>query len=60
MLFKGPQARRYTLKAVHTQRGTHKSNPPPSRFADPVSVNQPETLAQISGYLIVVAKKTIC
>ena len=24
MLFKGPQARRYTQKAVHTQGGTHK------------------------------------
>ena len=24
MLLKGPQARRYTQKAVHTQGGTHK------------------------------------
>ena len=27
MLFKGPQARRYTQKAVHTQGGTHKRRP---------------------------------
>ena len=33
---------------------------PPPHFGDPVSPNQPETLAQISGFLIVVVKKTIC
>ena len=27
MLFKGPQARRCTQKAVHTQGGTHKRRP---------------------------------
>ena len=30
------------------------------RFGDPLSLNQPETLARISGFLIVVIKKTIC
>ena len=29
-------------------------------IGDPVSPNQPETLAQISGFLMVVVKKTIC
>ena len=36
------------------------SQPPLPRFGDPISLNQPETLARISGFLIVVAKKTIC
>ena len=27
LLFKGPQARRYIQKAVHTQGGTHKRRP---------------------------------
>ena len=36
-----------------------KSTPPP-HFGDPVSPNQPKMLARISGFLIVVVKKTIC
>ena len=31
--------------------------PPPPHFGDLVSPNQPETLARISGFLIVVVKK---
>ena len=39
---------------------TVQSQPPPPRFGDPVSPNQLKTLARISGFLIVVVKKTIC
>ena len=36
-----------------------KQPPPPPHFRDPVSPNQPETLARISGFLRVAIKKTI-
>ena len=36
-----------------------KFYPPPQCFGDPVCPNQPETVAQISGFLAVAAKKTI-
>ena len=41
-------------------RGRVEFNTPPPRFGDPVSPDQPDTLARISGFLIVVIKKTIC
>ena len=41
------------------RRRRSDSPPPPPRFGDPVSLNQPETLARISGFLRVAVKKTI-
>ena len=40
-------------------RRRRSDSPPPPRFGDPVSLNQPETLARISGFLRVAVKKTI-